>query len=146
MPRIHFRGFLPIILGAVGLVAAWYVGGGGRGCGCTFRSKSARARLDLDVIAQAVIIYAMQQSILRLPAPSDLPRALFEPGPQGEPPPFDADRLTDGRLLDPWGHPYEYARRSSTTFMLISYGRDGMPGGDGDDADISITRTIIRNR
>ena len=40
--------------------------------------------------------------------------------------------------LDPWGHAYVYrfpGRRGE--FDLLSYGRDGKPGGDGEAADIS---------
>ncbi len=39
---------------------------------------------------------------------------------------------------DPWGHPYEYACPSPeqpNAFVLISYGADGKPGGEGDAAD-----------
>ncbi|HEU4845875.1 MAG TPA: type II secretion system major pseudopilin GspG [Burkholderiaceae bacterium] len=39
---------------------------------------------------------------------------------------------------DPWGHPYQY--RSPGTkgeFEIVSLGRDGQPGGSGEDADIS---------
>lgn len=41
--------------------------------------------------------------------------------------------------LDPWGRPYEYgypATQSSYGYDLLSYGRDGVAGGDGEDADI----------
>jgi general secretion pathway protein G len=42
--------------------------------------------------------------------------------------------------LDPWGHPYVYAcpgMHNPTSFDLLSYGRDGQPGGTGEDADIN---------
>lgn len=40
--------------------------------------------------------------------------------------------------LDPWGKPYQYrAPGSKSEYVIVSYGRDGKPGGDGDDADIS---------
>ncbi len=31
--------------------------------------------------------------------------------------------------VDPWGNPYEYDRRDSGRYFLISYGADGAPGG-----------------
>jgi general secretion pathway protein G len=38
---------------------------------------------------------------------------------------------------DPWGRPYVYrAPGAKAEFELISYGRDGKPGGTGEDADI----------
>jgi general secretion pathway protein G len=42
--------------------------------------------------------------------------------------------------LDPWGHPYAYAcpgLRNPTSYDLLTYGRDGQPGGTGEDADIN---------
>lgn len=39
---------------------------------------------------------------------------------------------------DPWGHPYTYkAPGSKHEYAIASYGKDGQPGGTGDDADIS---------
>ncbi|MBC8064451.1 MAG: type II secretion system protein GspG [Chlorobia bacterium] len=38
---------------------------------------------------------------------------------------------------DPWGNEYDYQLSSDgEKFSIISYGRDGAPGGEGDDADI----------
>jgi general secretion pathway protein G len=42
--------------------------------------------------------------------------------------------------LDPWGRPYQYISpgiANSETFDLYSLGRDGAPGGTGEDADIT---------
>lgn len=39
---------------------------------------------------------------------------------------------------DPWGHPYQYkAPGTKSEFDITSLGRDGQPGGAGEDADIS---------
>jgi general secretion pathway protein G len=39
---------------------------------------------------------------------------------------------------DPWGHPYVYRPATSgDDVQVISYGRDGKAGGNGEDADIS---------
>lgn len=39
---------------------------------------------------------------------------------------------------DPWGHAYIYrAPGNKGDFEIFSYGKDGQPGGSGDDADIS---------
>ena len=46
--------------------------------------------------------------------------------------------LLDGRLVDPWGHDYQYnSPGSKSPFEVISYGADGREGGDGVNADIS---------
>jgi len=40
--------------------------------------------------------------------------------------------------LDPWGHAYIYRQPGQHgEFDIISYGRDGRPGGEDEDADIS---------
>jgi general secretion pathway protein G len=40
-------------------------------------------------------------------------------------------------INDPWGHPLEYkVPGEGGPFDLMSYGRDGKPGGDSVDADI----------
>jgi general secretion pathway protein G len=40
---------------------------------------------------------------------------------------------------DPWGHAYVYRTPGARgEFDLFSYGRDGKPGGAGEDADIGI--------
>ena len=52
----------------------------------------------------------------------------------------DPDNFNDAYMeeipLDPWGNPYEYKRLSGSKYELISLGADGMPGGEGEDADI----------
>ena len=48
--------------------------------------------------------------------------------------------LAKGRVpLDPWGNPYEYrspGEHNPYSFDLWSWGADGSPGGEGNDADI----------
>lgn len=42
--------------------------------------------------------------------------------------------------LDPWGHPYVYVSpgaRNPDSYDLYTPGRDGAPGGTGEDADIT---------
>jgi general secretion pathway protein G len=40
---------------------------------------------------------------------------------------------------DPWGRPYVYRTPGQKgEFEIFSYGRDGKPGGTGDDADIGV--------
>ena len=39
---------------------------------------------------------------------------------------------------DPWGNPYHYQSPGSNgePFSMMSYGRDGQPGGEGEDKDV----------
>jgi len=47
--------------------------------------------------------------------------------------PVSADDLLDG-----WGHPFVFSY-AGTKFLATSYGRDGKPGGQGLDADLTST-------
>ncbi len=41
--------------------------------------------------------------------------------------------------MDPWGRAYIYrVPGEKSEFQLLSYGRDGKPGGNGEDADIGM--------
>ncbi|WP_133478185.1 type II secretion system major pseudopilin GspG [Cognatilysobacter segetis] len=46
--------------------------------------------------------------------------------------------LEEGLPEDPWGNAYQYEPTASGTqpFALWSYGADGKPGGEGNDADV----------
>jgi general secretion pathway protein G len=100
-----------------------------------FKSQRDRAEMDISVFKEAVGHFRLLES--KLPLESDWPRFLSDGSPNHKEPYIDVDKLSDGRVLDPWGHDYIYRRLSSTDFEIISYGMDGAPGGDGDDADIS---------
>ncbi len=45
------------------------------------------------------------------------------------------------KLIDPWGHPYQYrVRPGHGSYDLFSYSRDGRPGGQGLDEDITYSQ------
>lgn len=46
--------------------------------------------------------------------------------------------------VDPWGRPYVYLFNNQRT-GVVSYGADGVPGGEGDNADIS-SGGLLRSR
>jgi general secretion pathway protein G len=51
---------------------------------------------------------------------------------------WDGPYLSKAIPEDPWGHPYVYKSPGDHgDFDLLSYGRDGRPGGEGEDADIT---------
>ena len=46
--------------------------------------------------------------------------------------------LKKGVPMDPWGRPYVYQQPGTHgDFDLLSYGKDGRPGGTGEDADVT---------
>jgi general secretion pathway protein G len=52
-----------------------------------------------------------------------------------------SESLLEGQpKKDPWGNDYVYispGNKHTDSYDIISYGADGKPGGDGDDADIT---------
>jgi general secretion pathway protein G len=44
--------------------------------------------------------------------------------------------LAESVPLDPWGSPYQYKPKNSTSVVLFSFGADGKAGGEGMDADV----------
>lgn len=52
-------------------------------------------------------------------------------------PRWDGPYLKKNLPLDPWGNPYVFRSPGEHgEYDLISYGKDGKPGGDGESADI----------
>jgi general secretion pathway protein G len=51
---------------------------------------------------------------------------------------WDGPYLDAEDIEDPWKHPYYYEPppSGSDKCLVMSYGRDGSPGGEGEDADI----------
>ena len=46
---------------------------------------------------------------------------------------------------DPWGRPYVYRTPGEKTdYEVVSYGRDGKPGGSGEDADIGVGAVLTK--
>jgi general secretion pathway protein G len=53
-------------------------------------------------------------------------------------PKWDGPYLKKAVPGDPWGNPYQYRQPGEHgEYDLFSYGRDGKPGGSGEDADIT---------
>ncbi len=57
----------------------------------------------------------------------------------GQAKPTDAYYLSRGQLLDPWERPYLYITPGPEghPYEVLTYGAEGQPGGEGEDADIS---------
>lgn len=98
-------------------------------------ARIVRVKQDLQGVATALSMYKLdnhryptsEQGLQALVAkPSGSPEAPNWKGPY-------LDRLPK----DPWDHPYQYQQPGQHGDVdIYSYGADGRPGGDGDDADI----------
>jgi general secretion pathway protein G len=85
-------------------------------------AKTDRARLDIRQIESALKLYYTKKG--QYPDTGMGLRALV-----------DTNNL-DAIPLDPWDRPYIYLNEGGKP-VIISYGRDGSPGGDGEDQDVS---------
>jgi general secretion pathway protein G len=100
------------------------------------QANVTKARADVSLLEQAIEMYRLDN--LTYPATADglqalvaAPAGLAQPGryrPGGY-----IKKLPD----DPWGNPYQYASPGRHgAFDIYSFGADGKPGGEKDDADI----------
>ena len=104
------------------------------------QARVAAARAQLGVFRAALQLYRIEQG--QYPTMQQGLEALVRPA-EREPRPrdFPAEGYLERSAvpLDPWGNPYVYLVPGSQgePFEVLSYGRDGQPGGTGEDADIS---------
>jgi hypothetical protein len=49
----------------------------------------------------------------------------------------------DNRTTDAWGRPLRYVVETDRSFTLSSLGKDGLPGGVGDDADRAVRYIVV---
>ena len=88
------------------------------------KSEVQVARAQIDSLEKALDQYRLEMR--RLPANEEGLAAL-------------SPYLKKSVPNDPWGRPYVYRTPGQKgEFELFSFGRDGKPGGSGEDADIGI--------
>ena len=100
-------------------------------------ARIVAAKADLATISLALETYAL--TVGDYPSTSDGLRALFE-RPTGGSPRWRGPYLRGAVPLDPWGNAYRYefpGSEPTSPYELRSLGRDGKPGGTGEDADIA---------
>ncbi|MCX7590354.1 MAG: type II secretion system major pseudopilin GspG [Kiritimatiellae bacterium] len=103
-------------------------------------ARVAAARAQIRIFKTALNLYRMEQGFL-LTQQQGL-RALGQrPEVTLIPPRYPETGYLDSREVprDPWGNEYVYLvpGRGGTMFEVLSYGGDGQPGGEGENADIS---------
>jgi len=99
-------------------------------------ARATKARNDLRAIESALNLYRLDN--FRFPTTEQGLQALVEK-PSGRP---EARNWRDGGYMDriptdPWGNGYQYLSPGSQGDIdIYTFGADGRPGGDGEDADI----------
>lgn len=131
---VFFRGFtllellvVMVIIGLLaGLVAPRYFSQVGK-------SEVKVARAQIESLGSALDQYRLD--VGRYPTTEQgLAALVSKPGNETR---WNGPYLKKAVPDDPWGHPYNYrAPGEHGEYDLSSYGKDGRPGGSGEDADI----------
>lgn len=94
------------------------------------RVKSAKAQM--KTLADAVTQYRLDTG--HYPSEQEGLNALVQ---KGNDPRWDGPYLAKGLPPDPWGHAYLWKNPGAGSEVeIISLGKDGKPGGSGDDKDL----------
>lgn len=135
-PKPNSEGFtlleLLVVVAIIALLAALV---GPRLFGNVAKSEVTAAKAQIESFSRAIESYRLDTGKFPDPAvglqalvtkPADMPR-------------WNGPYLQKEVPLDPWGNPYAYKRGGTEKkdFEIISWGRDGSPGGIDEDADIS---------
>ena len=101
-------------------------------------AKSATAKSQIEMLGAALDAYRLDNGTY--PTTQQGLGALWEKPSMDPPANWRAPYLRKQVPLDPWGHAYVYqfpGQQNLQGYDLISYGADGKPGGEGEDADIA---------
>lgn len=98
-------------------------------------ARIVRVKQDLQGVTTALSMYKLDNH--RYPSSEQGLQALVaKPSGSPEAPNWKGPYL-DRLPKDPWDHPYQFQQPGQHGDVdIYSYGADGRPGGDGDDADI----------
>jgi general secretion pathway protein G len=134
MTRRSGRGFtlleLLVVIVIIGLLAGFVAP---RYFSQIGKSEVQVARAQIDSLDKALDQYRLDTR--RYPTAEQGLKALIE-RPSSEPQ-WNGPYLRKAVPLDPWGRPYIYrVPGTKGEYELLSYGKDGQPGGSGENADI----------
>ncbi len=94
-----------------------------------------RAKQDIASIVTALNIYKLDNFVY--PSTGAGPRGAGHASPAGSRKRRTGAAYLDSVPKDPWGHPYLYLHPGQHGDIdVFSYGADGKPGGEGEDADV----------
>jgi len=101
-------------------------------------AKEATAKSQIEMLGTALDAYRLDNGTYPT---ADQGLAALQTAPTSEPVPTNwrGPYLRKDVPLDPWGHPYIYkypGESNANGYDLMSYGADGQPGGDDENADI----------
>ncbi len=103
------------------------------------RARDTTARAQVELLAAALEAYRLDNDAYPT---TEQGLAALRAAPASEPRPRDwrGPYLRREVPADPWGRPYLYRSPGTAnpeTYDLLSLGRDGQEGGEGEDADVT---------
>jgi general secretion pathway protein G len=102
-------------------------------------ANDTAARAQIEMLASALDAYRLDNG--RYPTTAQGLAALWEePTLEPRPTNWGGPYTREAVPLDPWGNPYVYLSPGEVNergYDIISYGADGQPGGEGEDADVT---------
>ena len=103
------------------------------------QAKQVKAKVDISALESAIKLYKLDNGIY--PATEQGLQALVEKPETGNVPKKwkEGGYLDKGKVpKDPWGNEFVYISPGvHGDYDIISYGADGVPGGEGEDKDIN---------
>ena len=101
------------------------------------KARVTAAQTDIKSIATALDLYRLDN--FKYPTTEQGLQALVKQPADPTITNYAAGGYLKALPKDPWGNPYLYTSPGADgrDYDLMSYGRDGKPGGEGPDADIS---------
>jgi general secretion pathway protein G len=121
---------LLVVVAIIGLLAGFVAP---RYFGQLGKSEVSAAKAQMDAIEKALDQYRLDTG--RYPS-TELGLDSLVVRPASEPK-WNGPYLKKAVPLDPWGKPFLYkAPGERGDFDLVSYGKDGQPGGSGENADL----------
>jgi general secretion pathway protein G len=140
----RFKGFtlleLLVVIVIIGLLAGYVAP---RYFGQVGKSEVQVARAQIDSLEKALDQYRLDTRHYPT-AEQGLEALVSKPSNEAN---WSGPYLKKAVPNDPWGHPYVYrVPGSKSEFDLYSLGRDGKPGGSGEDADIGLTQQVTLNK
>lgn len=123
---------LLVVIVIIGLLAAYV---GPKYFSQLGKSEVTIAKAQIDAFEKSLDTYRLD--VGRYPnAEEGLGALMTAPASAGAK--WNGPYLKKGVPLDPWGHAYQYRSPGSKgEYEIVSFGKDGQPGGSGDNADIS---------
>lgn len=102
--------------------------------GATDRAKRTKAQTDIASLRTALDRYYLDNGVYPT-TDQGLQALVARPNGGRIPANYEEGGYVTGIPSDPWGHPYVY-QSDGNSFVLKSFGADGVEGGEGKNADI----------